>query len=222
MRKRLHRRTDVVCHLILRETHDDSGAKLQTGKLLRENMTLCVRSLLFFNGAHNTRIGIFTMRYALILRRRLFAVTSPNNMGVPMKNIFSIILVTLTLFVAPVRAQDAEKIASARVAAKSWLELADMGEYSQTWEQAAGVFQAAVSKPSWQSAIQGVRAPFGSLKSRTIKSATFTRSLPGAPDGEYVVIQYESRFENKEAAIETVTPMREKDGSWKVSGYFIK
>jgi hypothetical protein len=37
-----------------------------------------------------------------------------------------------------------------------------------------------------------------------------------------VVIQYETQFKNKKAALETVTPMREKDGSWKVSGYFIR
>jgi hypothetical protein len=37
-----------------------------------------------------------------------------------------------------------------------------------------------------------------------------------------VVIQFNTRFENKAAAIETVTPMHEKDGSWRVSGYFIK
>jgi hypothetical protein len=139
-----------------------------------------------------------------------------------MKKIIYIILAALSFFVAPAHAQDAEKIASAQAAAKSWLALVDAGEYSQSWEQAAGLFQAAVSKPNWQSSVKGVRSPLGSLKSRAIKSATFTRSLPGAPDGEYVVIQYESRFENKEAAIETVTPLREKDGSWKVSGYFIK
>jgi hypothetical protein len=47
------------------------------------------------------------------------------------------------------------------------------------------------------------------------------RTLPGAPDGEYVVIQYATRFEHKPSIIETVTPMLDKDGSWKVSGYFI-
>lgn len=60
------------------------------------------------------------------------------------------------------------------------------------------------------------------MKARKVKSATFTRTLPGAPDGEYVVIQFESQFENKAAAIETVTPMRDKDGAWRVSGYYIR
>jgi hypothetical protein len=37
-----------------------------------------------------------------------------------------------------------------------------------------------------------------------------------------VVIQFDTRFENRPLSMETVTPMREKDGSWKVSGYFIR
>jgi hypothetical protein len=37
---------------------------------------------------------------------------------------------------------------------------------------------------------------------------------------EYVVIQYETQFEHH-TATETVTPMLDKDGAWKVSGYFI-
>ena len=62
----------------------------------------------------------------------------------------------------------------------------------------------------------------GKVHSRTLKTATYTKSLPGAPDGEYVVIQYESSFEHKQSAIETVTPMLDTDGKWRVSGYFIK
>ncbi|MBM4320898.1 MAG: DUF4019 domain-containing protein, partial [Deltaproteobacteria bacterium] len=54
-----------------------------------------------------------------------------------------------------------------------------------------------------------------------LKSARYQTSLPGAPDGEYVVIQFESSFENKRSAIETITPMLDS-GKWRVSGYFIK
>ncbi len=47
-------------------------------------------------------------------------------------------------------------------------------------------------------------------------------SLPGAPDGEYVVIQIQTSFENKKSAVETITPMLDKDGRWRVSGYQIR
>jgi hypothetical protein len=62
----------------------------------------------------------------------------------------------------------------------------------------------------------------GKLLSRKLKSATYKTTMPGAPDGEYVVIQYDSSFEHKQAAVETVTPMLDKDGKWRVSGYYIK
>jgi hypothetical protein len=58
--------------------------------------------------------------------------------------------------------------------------------------------------------------------SRKLKTKVYKTSLPGAPDGQYVVIQFETSFQNKKSAIETVTPMFEKDGRWKVSGYYIK
>ena len=71
-------------------------------------------------------------------------------------------------------------------------------------------------------AMYAIRAPLGAVKSRQLKSTQFTKTLPGAPDGDYVVVQFETRFENKAAAIETVVPLLEKDGAWRVSGYFIK
>jgi hypothetical protein len=66
------------------------------------------------------------------------------------------------------------------------------------------------------------RKPLGALVSRKLKSAQYATSLPGAPDGQYVVIQYDTVFQNKSAAVETVTPMLDKDGHWRVSGYYIR
>jgi hypothetical protein len=60
------------------------------------------------------------------------------------------------------------------------------------------------------------------MVSRKLKSAKYTKALPGAPAGEYVVLQFDTSFVNKKEAVETVTPMLDKDGKWKVSGYFIK
>ena len=70
--------------------------------------------------------------------------------------------------------------------------------------------------------LHATRDPLGKTTSRKLKSASYTKTLPGAPDGDYVVIQYETSFENKQSSIETVTPMLDKDGKWRVSGYYIK
>jgi hypothetical protein len=110
----------------------------------------------------------------------------------------------------------------AQKSAEAWLILVDSGKYAQSWDEAAQVFKSAVTKDQWQSALGTVRTPQGKILSRTLKSATYTKTLPDAPDGEYVVIQYDTNFEHKQAAVETVVPMRDKDGEWRVSGYFIK
>ena len=110
----------------------------------------------------------------------------------------------------------------AQMAVEQWLALVDAGEYGQSWDASAAIFQGAVTKQQWEDMLEGVRKPLGALESRKLKSATHMTQMPGAPDGEYVVLQFESSFANKKKAIETVTPMREQDGSWKVSGYWIK
>lgn len=110
----------------------------------------------------------------------------------------------------------------AQKSAESWLALVDSGKYLQSWDEAAEFFKGAITKEQWQSALGTARTPQGKVLSRTLKSATYTKTLPNAPDGEYVVIQYDTNFEHKQAAVETVVPMRDKDGEWRVSGYFIK
>jgi hypothetical protein len=107
-------------------------------------------------------------------------------------------------------------------AATSWLNLVDQEKYGESWEEAASYFKGAVSKEQWQQSMQSVRKPLGKKLSRNLKSQQYRTSLPGAPDGEYVVIQFQTSFEHKKSAIETVTPMKERNGKWRVSGYYIK
>ena len=112
--------------------------------------------------------------------------------------------------------------AAAQKAAESWLPLIDAGKYGESWDQAAEVFRSAVTKEKWEQAVGNVRQQTGKLKSRKLTRAEYTEQLPNAPKGEYVLIQYDSSFENVASAVETIVPMREKDGTWKVSGYFVK
>lgn len=111
---------------------------------------------------------------------------------------------------------------AAQAAADSWLKLVDSGNYEASWEQAAKVFKGAITKDQWAQTSAGVRTPLGKLLTRKLKSREYTEQLPGAPDGKYVVIQFDTVFKNKAAAIETVTPMLDPDGVWRVSGYFIR
>ena len=133
--------------------------------------------------------------------------------------LFAAMLITL-LAASPARAQKAEDLA--RQSAESWLALIDAGQYGESWDQAASIFKGAITKSDWQSKVSAARGPLGKIVSRTFKDAQYTKTLAGAPDGEYVVIRYDASFEHKQSAVETIVPMLDKDGQWRVSGYFIR
>jgi len=135
-------------------------------------------------------------------------------------SLFAVAAMTWISGMPLVSEESAEKIAEK--AARSWLALGDSGKYSASWSEAAQLFKEKVTLQQWESALQSVRTPLGKVDSRKLKNTHYTKTLPGAPDGEYVVIQYETRFEKKKSALETITPMKDKDGQWRVSGYYIK
>ena len=108
----------------------------------------------------------------------------------------------------------------AEAAARAWLSLVDGGRYTESWDTAAPAFKAAVTQQQWQQALGAVRRPLGACRSRKRLSRRLVDSLPGAPPGPYVVLQFAAEFEHQPAAVETVTPAL-ADG-WRVSGYFIK
>ena len=139
------------------------------------------------------------------------------------KLVLLFVIMLVCLFGYDVKAQS-DKAAEQKAlkVANEWLQLVDNAKYDKSWNSAAEFFKSAVSRDSWQQTLQAFRSPLGKIISRKVKSKKFTRSLPGAPDGQYVVIQYKTSFKNKKSAIETVTPMLDKDGKWHVSGYYIK
>lgn len=141
-----------------------------------------------------------------------------------MKTRHTMLLGLLTLALAGCNQQPAPGAAdqAAIASAQTWVALVDGEKYSRSWEEAAAVAKAAVNQPAWETSIRAARTPLGKLVSRKLKSAKATTALPGAPDGSYVVIQFDTVFEHKAVAVETITPMLEKDGQWRVSGYYIK
>jgi len=112
-----------------------------------------------------------------------------------------------------------------RVAMRSsedWVALVDSGRYAESWKSAAEAFRSAVSQEKWESSMKAVREPLGKLQTRRLDTAKYTTLLPGIPAGDYVVLLFESSFEHKATAQETVIVSREKDKVWRVAGYYIK
>lgn len=113
-------------------------------------------------------------------------------------------------------------VAAAQTAAESWLRLVDHLRYGDAWDSTAAAFRGAVSKTDWEKAAVQARGPFEPFGARKLLSASFTTRLPNAPPGQYVVLQFETQVTGGRAVVETVTPTKEADGTWRVSGYFVR
>lgn len=125
--------------------------------------------------------------------------------------VFAIVLAScMTAF-----AQDA-----AQKNADAWLRLVDNQKYAESWNEASSFFRGHIHQRQWMDMVKGARAPLGALKFRKVSKVTTATSLPGAPDGEYTVLQFQSSFQNKASAMETITMMKE-GGVWRSAGYFI-
>jgi hypothetical protein len=129
----------------------------------------------------------------------------------------------LVLAWLPARAQteDAAPV-EAQVAAEQWLAETDAGNHRAAWALASPRLRGAISLEQWLGATARVLTPLGGVRAREANGSKATRSLPGAPDGDYVIFSYLTDFANKAGAIETMTLAKEADGQWRVVGYFVR
>ncbi len=111
---------------------------------------------------------------------------------------------------------------AAQSAGEVWLALTDDARYDNAYSGAAGIFQHLITREQWVKLVTAGRSPLGKVGSRRLKDSKFSPKMNGAPDGQYVVLHFDTAFEKKPAAIETLTVTLDPDGQWKVCGYFIR
>ena len=122
---------------------------------------------------------------------------------------------------APVSIMEAKSQAESLSAALDWASLVDARKWDESWQAAAGIFKSQVTAQQWASAVEQVRTPLGAMSGRTLKNVTKSSTLPGAPDGEYEILEFQTNFAQKSDAVETIVLARE-GAEWKVAGYFIR
>lgn len=136
---------------------------------------------------------------------------------------FFILIICFLFFSSQVYANNQnEKENEAIKSAVDYLGLVDSGQYEKSWDETSMFFKSQISQTQWAEKLSSLRPLFGKVINRTIINTKYLTRAPGAPDGEYVIVVFKTSFENKKSAIERVTPMLEKDGKWRVTGYFIK
>jgi hypothetical protein len=117
--------------------------------------------------------------------------------------------------------KDPEKEKAALVISGQWLTLVDAGKSLESWQEGNEYFRNSVKQEQWQKVVQTVRTRLGKVISRKLKNKIYQEAMPGEPQGHYIVMQYETSFQNNKLATEEVS-MFEENGVYRVSGYHLR
>src|SRR5262249_5011613 len=103
------------------------------------------------------------------------------------------------------------KIEAAMKAAREWRKIVDAADYGRAWDQCSEMFRQGMAKQKFVAENERFPLLAGKLKSRRLESHVYATKLPGAPDGEYVLLTFRSRFAGQLSEIvEYVNPTLEE------------
>ena len=92
-----------------------------------------------------------------------------------------------------------QSVKAATPAVEQWLAALDAGKYADCWERsAAGDAEGGGEGGLGGNVERGYSSRSARLSHGRLLSTNYTTSLPGAPDGEYVIMQYQTRFREQE------------------------
>jgi hypothetical protein len=106
----------------------------------------------------------------------------------------------------------------ARAAATAWLALVDAADYTAAYASEPERLRKPTTEEQFARSMEGRRAPFGRVVSRSFIGAAFTHKLTGSPDGQYESILFRTSFANKSLAAERVI-LSHESGQWRVVDY---
>jgi hypothetical protein len=112
--------------------------------------------------------------------------------------------------------------AAAQQAADAWLKVIDTGNLGKAWDQSSTTFRTVVPRRDFEKKMKAARGPLGKFLFRKVSGKKLTHSIPGAPGGTYVIVEYSAQFQKREHAVETVTMMLDTGGKFRGAGYDVR
>ena len=132
----------------------------------------------------------------------------------------AVIAITLLLAACGPSPAEVEQARAAAARAGEWLALIDAGDFGGSWDTAARLFQARITKDEWEARAWRQRPSIGRPRERELVAARYTATVPWEPPGEHVFVQYRIQT-GERAAVESLT-MRLDADQWKTLSYIIR
>ena len=134
-----------------------------------------------------------------------------------------LIIAAVFMIVYPILSEkpDTEKAEKATAVAMEFLQLIDAEKYAESWQMAADMMKEQVAEKDWVEKLSKARTLSGKLVKRAENDTSYSTSAKDSPEGEYISLIFDSKYQRAESVSEYVTVMLE-GGHWKVAGYFIQ
>lgn len=101
----------------------------------------------------------------------------------------------------------------------SWLTLMDQLQYGATWDEGGALLKDVITRPQWIAAMKAIRRPLGYVSARKLVNQELLKGLPNGTKGEFVKMRFQTSFQAKSSATETLLLMPNVRGDWLVISY---
>jgi uncharacterized protein DUF4019 len=104
-------------------------------------------------------------------------------------------------------------------AGMKWLALIDGGNAGAAWDLSSKQLKSSVTRDKFIEGMRDARKSLGKLEGRTAERFARSHQLPGAPEGDYAIIDYTARFAQGKKLQERLVWSIEEGDIWRVAGY---
>jgi len=125
----------------------------------------------------------------------------------------------------PANAPHAADIQAARQVAEAWIQLLDVGEFDQAYQELGFTARRQITQEQWRQEMKNTREKHGPLESRIFQYPNYTTTLKNAPTGQYVVLNYLCTFTSHKTAPEIIVMAKNTsptDTNWHVAGFSVE
>lgn len=131
-------------------------------------------------------------------------------------------LMLLLLAMLPLSAwAGADEQGAPAAAATRFIALLDAGSVDAAWQELTPLARMIKSEARWQPLQQSLRTAYGPVEKRSMRGVTLQHRYSMLPDGHYAIVQFDTVFRNKRAAVETIVLGQSQDSRWQVHDYII-
>ncbi len=133
-----------------------------------------------------------------------------------------IVIITLCLSCLLNFTCSAETFSSQAIAiAETFSTTIDAQNYQAAYQSGSKLLHLTSPEDQWISETERTREVLGTALQRKLKAVKSISTYPGLPDGEYMLVYFETKMERKEKAAEVLL-VAQINGAWEVCSYHLK